>query len=49
VSIFLTTNANEKNKSKLEHDLKKDTWVVSRDYEIVSWHPEKRLLLKIRR
>ena len=41
VYLYLTTSANEKIKPKLEHDLKKDARVVSHDYEVVGWHPEK--------
>jgi tRNA A58 N-methylase Trm61 len=41
VYIYLTTSANEKIKPKLEHDLKHGARVVSHDYEIVGWRPEK--------
>jgi tRNA A58 N-methylase Trm61 len=41
VYLYLTTSANEKIKPKLERDLKPGTRVVSHDYEIVGWHPEK--------
>jgi predicted RNA methylase len=41
VYLYLTTSANEKIKSKLEHDLKEGTRIVSHDYEIIGWHPEK--------
>ena len=41
VYLYLTTSANEKIKPKLESDLKKGTRVVSHDYEIIGWRPEK--------
>jgi predicted RNA methylase len=41
VYLYLTTSANEKVKPKLERDLKKGARVVSHDYEIGGWHPEK--------
>ncbi len=41
VYLYLTTSANEKIKPKLEHDLKKGARVVSHDYEVVGWRPEK--------
>ncbi|MGA3060654.1 MAG: methyltransferase domain-containing protein [Candidatus Bathyarchaeia archaeon] len=41
VYLYLTTSANEKIRPKLESDLKKGTRVVSHDYEIIGWHPEK--------
>jgi tRNA A58 N-methylase Trm61 len=41
VYLYLTTSANEKIRSKLESDLKKGARVVSHDYEIIGWHPEK--------
>jgi cyclopropane fatty-acyl-phospholipid synthase-like methyltransferase len=41
VYLYLTTSANERLKSKLERDLKKDVRVVSHDYEVVGWRPEK--------
>jgi predicted RNA methylase len=41
VYLYLTTSANEKIKPKLERDLKKGARVVSHDYEVVGWHPEK--------
>jgi tRNA A58 N-methylase Trm61 len=41
VYLYLTTSANEKIKPKLERDLKNGTRVVSHDYEVVGWHPEK--------
>jgi tRNA A58 N-methylase Trm61 len=41
VYLYLTTSANEKIKPKLERDLKKGTRVVSHDYEVIGWRPEK--------
>ena len=41
VYLYLTTSANEKVRPKLESDLKKGARVVSHDYEIVGWRPEK--------
>jgi len=41
VYLYLTTSANEKIKPKLESDLKKGARVVSHDYEIIGWRPEK--------
>ena len=41
VYLYLTTSANEKIRPKLESDLKKGTRVVSHDYEIIGWRPEK--------
>jgi protein-L-isoaspartate O-methyltransferase len=41
VYLYLTTSANERIKPKLEKDLKKGARVVSHDYEVVGWHPEK--------
>jgi len=41
VYLYLTTSANEKIKPKLEHDLKPGTRIISHDYEIMGWHPEK--------
>ncbi len=41
VFLYLTTSANEKLRPKLESDLKKGTRVVSHDYEIIGWKPEK--------
>ncbi len=41
VYLYLTTSANEKIRPKLETDLKKGTRVVSHDYEIIGWRPEK--------
>ena len=41
VFLYLTTSANEKIKLKLERDLKRGTRVVSHDYEMAGWTPEK--------
>ncbi len=41
VYLYLTTSANEKIKPKLERDLRRGARVVSHDYEIVGWRPEK--------
>jgi tRNA A58 N-methylase Trm61 len=41
VYLYLTTSANEKIRSKLDCDLKKGARVVSHDYEIIGWRPEK--------
>jgi hypothetical protein len=41
VYLYLTTSANEKIRPKLESDLKKGARVVSHDYEIIGWRPEK--------
>jgi predicted RNA methylase len=41
VFLYLTTSANEKIKHKMETDLKKGVRVVSHDYEIIGWKPEK--------
>ena len=41
VFLYLTTSANEKIRPKLESDLKKGVRVVSHDYEIIGWKPEK--------
>jgi predicted RNA methylase len=41
VYLYLTTSANEKIKPKLERDLKMGARVVSHDYEIVGWRPER--------
>jgi tRNA A58 N-methylase Trm61 len=41
VYLYLTTSANEKIKPKLERDLKRGARVVSHDYEVVGWRPEK--------
>jgi predicted RNA methylase len=41
VFLYLTTSANEKIRPKLETELKKGVRIVSHDYEIVGWKPEK--------
>jgi len=41
VYLYLTTSANEKVKPKLEAELKKETRVVSHDYEIIGWKATK--------
>ena len=41
VYLYLTTSANEKIRPKLETDLRKGVRVVSHDYEIIGWRPEK--------
>jgi predicted RNA methylase len=41
VFLYLTTSANERIKPKLESELKSGTRVVSHDYEILGWEPEK--------
>jgi len=41
VFLYLTTSANEKIRHKMENDLKKGVRVVSHDYEIIGWKPEK--------
>jgi tRNA A58 N-methylase Trm61 len=41
VYLYLTTSANEKIKPKLERELKKGVRIISHDYEIVGWSPEK--------
>jgi tRNA A58 N-methylase Trm61 len=41
VFLYLTTSANEKIRPKLETELKNGVRVVSHDYEIVGWKPEK--------
>ena len=41
VFLYLTTSANEKIRPKLDSDLKRGARVVSHDYEISGWHPEK--------
>lgn len=41
VFLYLTTSANEKIKPKLEAELKPGTRIVSHDYEILGWKPEK--------
>jgi predicted RNA methylase len=41
VFLYLTTNANEKVRPKLEADLKRGARVVSHDYEIIGWKANK--------
>ena len=41
VFLYLTTSANEKIRSKLEDELKPDVRVVSHDYEIIGWKPDR--------
>jgi tRNA A58 N-methylase Trm61 len=41
VFLYLTTSANEKIRPKLENDLKKGVRVVSHDYEVIGWKPER--------
>ena len=41
VTLFLTTSANERLKPKLERELRDGVRVVSHDYEILGWKPEK--------
>jgi len=41
VFLYLTTSANEKVKPKLESQLRLGTRIVSHEYEIVGWKPEK--------
>jgi predicted RNA methylase len=41
VFLYLTTSANEKIRPKLETELKNGVRIVSHDYEIVGWKPEK--------
>ena len=41
VYLYLTTSANEKIRPKLDTDLKKGSRIVSHDYEIIGWRPEK--------
>jgi predicted RNA methylase len=41
VYLYLTTSANEKIKPKLERDLKSGARIVSHDYEVMGWRPEK--------
>ncbi len=41
VFLYLTTSANEKIRPKLESELKEGVRVISHDYEIVGWKPEK--------
>jgi predicted RNA methylase len=41
VFLYLTTSANEKIRPKLENELKKGVRIVTHDYEIVGWKPNK--------
>ncbi len=41
VFLYLTTSANDKVKPKLEKELKDGTRVISHDYEILGWTPNK--------
>ncbi|MCW4035130.1 MAG: methyltransferase domain-containing protein [Candidatus Bathyarchaeota archaeon] len=41
VFLYLTTSANERIKPKLEAELKPGTRIVSHDYEVLGWKPEK--------
>ncbi len=41
VFLYLTTSANEKIRPKLEQELKKGVRIVSHDYEIIGWRPQK--------
>jgi len=41
VFLYLTTSANEKVRPKLDAELKRGARVVSHDYEVVGWKPEK--------
>lgn len=41
VFLYLTTSANEKVRPKLEKELKSGTRVVSHDYEVLGWKPDK--------
>jgi hypothetical protein len=41
VFLYLTTSANEKIRPKMEQELKKGVRIVSHDYEIIGWKPEK--------
>ena len=41
VFLYLTTSANEKVKPKLETELKTGARIVSHDYEIIGWKPQK--------
>jgi protein-L-isoaspartate O-methyltransferase len=41
VFLYLTTSANEKIRPKLDTELKTGVRVVSHDYEILGWKPEK--------
>ena len=41
VFLYLTTSANEKIRPKMEAELKQGVRVISHDYEITGWKPEK--------
>jgi predicted RNA methylase len=41
VYLYLTTSANEKIKAKMETELKTGTRIVSHDYEVTGWKPQK--------
>ena len=41
VFLYLTTSANEKIRPKMEDELKPGVRVVSHDYEVTGWKPEK--------
>ena len=41
IFLYLTTSANEKIKPKLENELKTGVRIVTHDYEIIGWKPEK--------
>lgn len=41
VTLYLTTSANEKVKSKLESELRQGARVVCHDYEVLGWKPQK--------
>ncbi|MFA5365101.1 MAG: methyltransferase domain-containing protein [Candidatus Bathyarchaeia archaeon] len=41
VFLYLTTSANERIKPKMESELKPGTRVVSHDYEVLGWKPER--------
>ena len=41
ITLYLTTAANELLKPKLEKDLKDGTRIVSHDYEIAGWTPQR--------
>lgn len=41
VTLYLTTSANERVRSKLESELRHGTRIVSHDYEVLGWKPLK--------
>jgi tRNA A58 N-methylase Trm61 len=41
VFLYLTTSANERIRPKLESELRPGTRVVSHDYEVLGWKPER--------